>query len=179
MCSPVQSTDTDRVQHMSGDDLHALPRTPQTDPPRDSAPAVTTALSERGDRAGADTAPAEVLSAVADEVRGGDGRSLPSGLVTQHLDEILVALIALRTEETHGTGLMEELAACFDVQPSPGTVYPRLHDLDADGTLSRHDLVQTKQYSIANHERAETLLDRAMQQHFTLGLFLRAARDAV
>jgi len=179
MYTRVQSAGTDRVQHMSGDDRHASPRSPQTDPPRDSSPAVTTALSERGGQTWSDRSPAEVLSAVADDVHDGAERSLPAGLVTQHLDEILVALIALRNDETHGSGLMEELAACFDVEPSPGTVYPRLHDLDADGTLSRHDLVQTKQYAIADDERAETLLERAMHRHFVLGLFLRAARDAV
>lgn len=100
-------------------------------------------------------------------------------VVTQSLDEILLALIALRDDETHGTGLMEDMARIFDVQPSPGTVYPRLHDLEADGTLERHDLVQTKQYSIDEEAVADRLIERAMYQHIAIGLFLDAARDAV
>jgi DNA-binding PadR family transcriptional regulator len=120
-----------------------------------------------------------VLSSVADDVLDENACSLPNDIVTQRLDEILVALIALRNEDTHGTGLMAELADGFDVQPSPGTIYPRLHDLDANGTLTRHDLVQTKQYAIGDPDAADELLERAMQQHLALGLFLQAARDAV
>jgi DNA-binding PadR family transcriptional regulator len=52
--------------------------------------------------------------------------SLPS--VTPQL------LQRVRDDGTHGTGLMDDMAQLFDVQPSPGTVYPRLHDLESDGT---------------------------------------------
>jgi len=100
-------------------------------------------------------------------------------LVTQSLDEILLALIALRDDETHGTGLMEDMATLFDVRPSPGTVYPRLHDLDESDVLARHDLVQTKQYAIDDEPSAAETIEDAMYQHLAVGLFLHAALDAV
>jgi hypothetical protein len=121
------------------------------------------------------------MSSVADDLLDEDVGDIAvrEEVVTQSLDEILVALIALRDDETHGTGLMEDMARLFDVEPSPGTVYPRLHDLESDGTLTRHDLVQTKQYSICDDDAAESTLESAMYQHLTVGLFLHAALDAV
>lgn len=127
--------------------------------------------------AGRDGTPEEVLSAVIDDLSCDVTPS--ETVVSGSLDEILLALVALRDDETHGTGLMEDMGRLFDVQPSPGTIYPRLHELDEAGTLSRHDLVQTKQYSIADHERAADRLERAMYQHLTVGLFLRSALAAV
>lgn len=118
-------------------------------------------------------------SIVGDLLDDGDELAVAEEVVTQSLDEILLALIALRDDETHGTGLMEDMARVFDVQPSPGTVYPRLHDLEADGTLARHDLVQTKQYSVDDESAADGKIERAMYQHLAVGLFLHAARDAV
>ncbi len=121
------------------------------------------------------------MSSVANDLLDDDVGDIDVGeeVVTQSLDEILVALIALRDDETHGTGLMEDMTRLFDVQPSPGTVYPRLHDLESDGTLTRHDLVQTKQYSIRDDDAAESTLESAMYQHLAVGLFLHAALDAV
>jgi hypothetical protein len=120
------------------------------------------------------------MAAVADDLLDGDAGdvSVPETLVTESLDEILVALIALREDGTHGTGLMDDITQLFDVQPSPGTVYPRLHDLKADGTLGCHDLVRTKQYSIRDDDAAESLIEDAMYHHLSIGLFLRAALDA-
>lgn len=108
-----------------------------------------------------------------------DHAAVGEEIVTQSLDEILLALIALRDDETHGTGLMEDMATLFDVRPSPGTVYPRLHDLDESDVLARHDLVQTKQYAIDDEETAEAKIEDAMYQHLAVGLFLHAALDAV
>ena len=165
---------------MTGDNLHASPRAGQTDPPHDSTPAVADALLQRVCDSRRDATPAEVMSSVADALPGEDvSPDVSEEVVTQSLDEILVALIALRDDATHGTGLMEDVTALFDVEPSPGTVYPRLHDLNAAGTLTRHDLVQTKQYSVSDTASAESLLERAMYQHLALGLFLHAALDAV
>ena len=115
---------------------------------------------------------------VGDLLDDGEELDVAEEVVTQSLDEILLALITLRDDETHGTGLMEDMARVFDVQPSPGTVYPRLHDLEADGTLTRHDLVQTKQYSVNDEDVASRLIERAMYQHLAVGLFLHAALDA-
>jgi hypothetical protein len=118
---------------------------------------------------------AAVRDRLADDA--GDG-TVAEPLVTQSLTEVLLALIALRDDATHGAGLMEDLSRVFGVQPSPGTVYPRLHDLEAEGTLARHELVQTKQYSIRSAEAATTALEDAAAQHLALGLFLQAAADA-
>lgn len=109
--------------------------------------------------------------------RDGEDVTVSEELVTQSLDEILLALIQLRDDDTHGTGLMEDMATLFGVRPSPGTVYPRLHDLDADGVLARHDLVQTKQYMIDDEAAAADRLESAMYEHLALGLFLRAALE--
>lgn len=166
---------------MTSDELHAARGTTRTDPPQDTPPAVTPELLQRVRSGGRDATPEEVLSAVVDELRDGDVAdvSLPESLVTQSLDGILVALIALRDDGTHGTGLMEDMERLFDVRPSPGTVYPRLHDLEADDTLVRHDLVQTKQYAIDDATDAEALIEDALYRHLTIGLFLHAALDAV
>jgi hypothetical protein len=166
---------------MSGDDLRTTSRAPVTDPPRDSTPSVTPTLLKRVQESKRDATPEEIVSAIAGDLYGGDVEDVnaPETVVTQSLDELLVALIELRDDETHGTGLMEDLGRLFDVQPSPGTVYPRLHELEAEGTLSRHDLVQTKQYSIADEDEAVDLIERAMYQHLTVGLFLRAALDGI
>ena len=94
-------------------------------------------------------------------------------------DEILLALVTLRTEGTHGTGLIDDIDGLFGVEPSPGTVYPRLHDLDAEGPLARHDLVRTKQYVVDDDPAARERLESAMHQHLAVGLFLAAALDTV
>ena len=157
------------------------------DPPRDSQPCdysqdMVDAIAQRHVRASDCSAtPETVISDVADDLFDGDVEdiALDEAMVTQTLDGILTALIALRTSGTHGSGLMEDMVQLFDVQPSPGTVYPRLHELEAAGTLGRHELVQTKQYSISDEASAESVIEEAMYQHLSLGLFLSAARDAV
>ena len=182
MCLPSLPLDADFVQlTMSGDNLHAAPHVAQTDPPHDSSPPVTPQLLQRVRDGRRDGTPAEVMSSVAEDLLADDAGDITVAeeVVTQSLDEILVALIALRDDGTHGSGLMEDMAQLFDVQPSPGTVYPRLHDLESDGTLTRHDLVQTKQYSISDDDAAESTLEQAMYQHLAVGLFLHAALDAV
>ena len=164
---------------MSGDNLSARPRPTPGDPPHDSSPTVTPELLRRARDGQRDATPEEVMSViVGDLLDDGEELDVAEEVVTQSLDEILLALITLRDDETHGTGLMEDMARVFDVQPSPGTVYPRLHDLEADGTLTRHDLVQTKQYSVNDEDVASRLIERAMYQHLAVGLFLHAALDA-
>jgi hypothetical protein len=130
---------------------------------------------------GCDDTPAEVMSSVAGNLFDDDVADIDVAeeVLTQSLDEILVALIALRDDGTHGSGLMEDVTQLFDVEPSPGTVYPRLHDLESDGTLARHELVQTKQYSVSDDDAAESLLEDAAYQHLAVGLFLHAALDSV
>ncbi|WP_324756218.1 PadR family transcriptional regulator [Haloarcula montana] len=124
------------------------------------------------------TIPEPLLSSVIEDVADGD-LTVDDGLVTQSLDEILLAMIALADDETHGTGLMEELSRLFDADLSPGTVYPRLHDLEAESQLRMHELVQTKQYSIDDAAAAESKIEDAMYQHLAIGLFLHASLDNV
>lgn len=102
--------------------------------------------------------------------------SVSRDIVTASLDELLLALVALRENGTHGTGLMDDVRSLFDVDPSPGTVYPRLHDLESEGLLARHDLVKTKQYAV-DDEAAADRIEEAMYQHLAVGLFLRAALE--
>jgi len=121
------------------------------------------------------------MSVIAEDLFDGDVDDVSASrdVVTQSLDEILLALVALRDDGTHGTGLMEDVGCLFDVDPSPGTVYPRLHDLESGGTLARHDLVQTKQYAIRDEDDAADRIERAMYQHLAVGLFLRAALEDI
>ncbi|MCJ0620021.1 helix-turn-helix transcriptional regulator [Haloarcula hispanica] len=120
----------------------------------------------------------ESLDPVIDDVVDGE-TAVDDGLVTQSLEEILLAMIAVADGGTHGTGLMEELEAQFGAELSPGTVYPRLHELEADGTLQMHELVQTKQYGIADDAAAKEQIATSAYQHLALGLFLHASLDAL
>ncbi|MFB6311971.1 MAG: PadR family transcriptional regulator [Salinirussus sp.] len=153
------------------------------EPRGDGSPPVTPRLLDRMRGSGRDRTPETVMSeleAVLHETDvDRDSTAIGEEIVTHSLDELLLALIALRDDGTHGTGLMEDMATLFDVKPSPGTVYPRLHDLEETGVLTRHDLVQTKQYAIADDDAVRSTLEDAMYQHLTVGLFLHAALDAV
>lgn len=119
-----------------------------------------------------------LLSSVGEAVTSGEV-SVADSLVTESLDEILLALIASSHDDRHGTGLMEELERQFDARLSPGTIYPRLHGLESDGILDVHELVQTKQYSIVDNSNAKTMIERAAYQHLAMGMFLQASLEAV
>lgn len=161
---------------MSGDDRRRAPAGEQVGETPDErlTPLVGRREPRRSsDRADPDPIPSPIREAFDDDIDVGDG------LVAESLDEILIAMIAQADEETHGTGLMDELARQFDVQLSPGTVYPRLHELEAADLLEVHELVQTKQYSVSDPASAETLVERAAYQHLALGMFLHASLDAL
>jgi hypothetical protein len=164
---------------MSSDDLHASTRTAKADSPASTTPADTRRLLRSVDGTERDTTPEAVMSAVAGDLFDGDvdDVSVPRELVTHTLDELLLALVALCEDGTHGTGLMENVGHLFDVDPSPGTVYPRLHNLESGGTLARHDMVKTKQYDVADRGAAADRVERAMYQHLAVGLFLREALE--
>jgi cell division ATPase FtsA len=98
-------------------------------------------------------------------------------LMKHSLDELLLVLVALREGGTHGKGLMEDLAELFDARLSPGTVYPRLHDLEADDVLEMHELVRTKEYRIADPDETRARIEAAMAQHLALGFVFYAALD--
>lgn len=93
-------------------------------------------------------------------------------VVKQNLDEVLLMLIALREDGTHGKGLMDDLGIHFQSRLSPGTVYPRLHELEERGLLDRQEMVRTKEYLIADDEQVRAHLEHAMAQHLTLGYAL-------
>ncbi|MEF8783084.1 MAG: PadR family transcriptional regulator [Haloarculaceae archaeon] len=166
---------------MSGEDLHITQPTTPAKNSHESGPGIPPELLQRVGSAQGDTTPAEILSTVVEELLDSDIHDVTASgeVVTQSLDEILLALIALRDDGTHGTALMEDLSSLFGVEPSPGTVYPCLHDLESDGALARHNLVQTKQYAIRDEDAAAERMERAMYQHLAVGLFLQAALDAV
>ena len=103
--------------------------------------------------------------------------SIDEGLVKQVLPELLTALVRLRTGETYGKGVMDDLEEFFGVDLSPGTVYPVLHDLEEEGLLSVHELVQTKEYSIEDPKATAEMLRRTMGQHLALGLVFRRALE--
>lgn len=106
-----------------------------------------------------------------------EGRTpdIDDGLIKQSLPELLTMLVALRTSDTHGKGVMEDINRFFGAQLSPGTVYPTLHELDEEGLLEMRELVQTKEYTIDDTEAARESLQNAMTQHLALGLVFRRA----
>jgi hypothetical protein len=110
-----------------------------------------------------------------------DGLGLPRTFrfdeerVKANLDELLLALVALRGEETHGKGLIGDLASLFDTTASPGTVYPRLHDLADEELLEAVELVRTKEYHVADEEAVRARLDRSIRQHLALAMVFEAA----
>jgi DNA-binding PadR family transcriptional regulator len=65
----------------------------------------------------------------------------------------------------------------FDTELSPGTVYPRLHDLDDQGLLRARELVQTTEYLVDGDEAAGERVESAMRQHLALGCLLSVALD--
>jgi hypothetical protein len=99
-------------------------------------------------------------------------------LVKHSLEELLLVLVELREADTHGKGLMDDLSTLFDARLSPGTVYPRLHDLEEEELLEMHELVRTKEYRIDDADTAHERVETAMRQHLALGfVFYSALQD--
>lgn len=97
--------------------------------------------------------------------------------VKANLDEILLMLVALRDSQTHGKGLMEDLEHVFGAELSPGTVYPRLHELEESDVLQVQELVRTKEYRVDDPAECRDQVEAAMRQHLALGFFFKAALD--
>jgi len=165
---------------MSGDNLRRVTTGKMQGKTADErvTPLDGTERPESHDPPSRDAITESVLEPVIDDVVNGD-IAVDDGLVTQSLEEILLAMIAVADGGTHGTGLMEELEDQFGAELSPGTVYPRLHDLEANGTLQMHELIQTKQYGIADSAAAKEQIAESASQHLALGLFLHASLDAL
>lgn len=109
-----------------------------------------------------------------------DGRSndLPAGavhldrsFVSEYLDELIIAIL-FRCDEANGMDIIREFTHRFGVQLSPGTVYPHLHSLEAEGVLLCQERVQTKEYSIDDSEAAAAYLHSVLSQLSCLEQFV-------
>jgi hypothetical protein len=134
------------------------------------------AMSPEAPSAGGEIDPDQVLSSVMERLAVEDSFGFDDEIVKQNLDEILIALIALR-DGTHGKALIDDLSRLFEAQLSPGTVYPRLHEIEGDDVLSMHELVRTKEYSVDDSDAARDQIEQAMYHHLALGLFLHDSLD--
>lgn len=124
-----------------------------------------------------DSRSAEIVDAVTDQLFQDRSFRFDEALVKHSLDELLLVLVALRDGETHGKGLMEDLDEQFDARLSPGTVYPRLHELEETGVLEMHELVRTKEYRIEDLEETRDRVEEAMAQHLALGFVFYSALE--
>lgn len=116
-----------------------------------------------------------VLGQVLDGLFDEEAERLDEAMIKENLDDILLLLIAGRESDRHGKALIGDLTTVFDAHLSPGTVYPRLHDLDERGTLDVKPLVRTKEYEIADEAAVVDRIESSMRQHLAMGMFLRAA----
>lgn len=120
------------------------------------------------------TAVSETVSEVEASLFGSEAFSYEKAHIKSSLGELLVSLIALRSADTHGKQLLDDLAEQFDTMLSPGTVYPRLHELCDDEILEQRELVKTKEYALDDSEKARSKLAEAARQHLALGMTFRA-----
>jgi DNA-binding PadR family transcriptional regulator len=154
---------TQRLEETADETVAALLETLGSDGAGEEDPAAVTA---------------EILNETARSIEDADRLRVDHGLVTQSLEELLLMLVGLRTNDASGKGIMEDLDRFLGVQPSPGTVYPTLHDLEERGLLDVHELVQTKEYLIDDEGAAAQALREAARQHRAMGqLFQRALED--
>ena len=119
----------------------------------------------------------EIVESVTEQLFPDRAFRFEEELVKNSLDELLLVLVALRDAETHGKGLMEDLSQLFDARLSPGTVYPRLHELEEEDVLEMHELVRTKEYRIEDLEETRDRIEAAMTQHLALGFVFYSALD--
>lgn len=151
------NSDADRTLRSLVDEIHpGSAETPSTDP------AVRTET---------------VVTDTSETLFDGQRPPFDDGLVKESLPELLTMLVGLRTSDTHGKGIIEDLDRFFGADLSPGTVYPALHELDDEGVLEMRELVQTKEYDIGDRTAACGLLEDAMAQHFALGLVFKRALE--
>jgi len=123
------------------------------------------------------TAVSEVVAEVEAALFGNDSFAFEETHIKSSLDELLVSLVALRSADTHGKQLLDDLAQEFDTILSPGTVYPRLHELCDEGVLEQRELVKTKEYTLDDASAAKGNVAAAARQHLALGMILRAALE--
>jgi DNA-binding PadR family transcriptional regulator len=135
-------------------------------------------LTGEDDSAASGSAVAELVADVESSVGGRDGVSFGESYVKTSLDELLLSLVSLRSADTHGKQLLDDLASEFDTVLSPGTVYPRLHGLCDSDVLEQRELVKTKEYTLADGDAARQQVAEAARQHLALGMVFHAALEA-
>jgi hypothetical protein len=123
------------------------------------------------------TAVAETVSDVEASLFGSEQFTYEETHIKSSLDELLISLVALRDADTHGKQLLDDLGEQFDTMLSPGTVYPRLHELCEEGLLDQRELVKTKEYVLDDPEDARSKVAAAARQHLALGMMFRAALE--
>ena len=116
---------------------------------------------------------AELVGEVSNGLPGSRTFDIESALVTESLDEVLLVLVGLGEGGAHGKGLISDLETVFGAHLSPGTIYPRLHELEEEGLLEVQELVRRKEYRIADGERVRERIEGAMRQHLALAAVFR------
>jgi len=111
------------------------------------------------------------LDVIEDALFADDTFRLDESIINEGLEEILLVLISMRTEDTNGKTLMSDLIRLFDAQLSPGTVYPTLHELEQDETLEMFELVRSKEYRVEDRAAARAKVTEAARQYLALGAF--------
>lgn len=95
-------------------------------------------------------------------------------IVTEHIDAILLLLIAVR-DGACGKELLQDIRRLFGTDLSPGTVYPHLSDLADDGILEMQKLSKRKVYRLSDPDAALTRVDHAADQLLLFSFVLKAA----
>jgi DNA-binding transcriptional ArsR family regulator len=95
-------------------------------------------------------------------------------IVTEHIDAILLLLIAVR-DGACGKELLQDIRRLFGTDLSPGTVYPHLSELADDGILEMQKLSKRKKYLLSNPDKALHRVEHAADQLLVFSLVLKAA----
>ncbi|QDX39528.1 PadR family transcriptional regulator [Salarchaeum sp. JOR-1] len=93
-------------------------------------------------------------------------------IVTEHIDAILLLLIAVR-DGACGKDLLQDIRRLFGTDLSPGTVYPHLSDLADDGILEMQKLSKRKVYRLSDPDVALTRVDHAAEQLLLFSVVLK------
>ncbi|MFB6119382.1 PadR family transcriptional regulator [Halosegnis sp.] len=94
-------------------------------------------------------------------------------IVTEHVDTILLLLIAVR-DGACGKELLQDIRRLFGTDLSPGTVYPHLNDLADNGLLEMQKLSKRKIYSLSDPDAALARIDHAADQLLLFAFVLKS-----
>lgn len=93
-------------------------------------------------------------------------------IVTEHIDEILLPLIAVH-DGACGKKLLQDIRRVFGTDLSPGTVYPHLTQLADDGILEMKKLSKRKVYTLADPDAALAQADHVVDQLLLFSFVLK------